>query len=150
MVRLIIAGFALISISLQPAPSPCGLPDTKSVPIHPHVFSLIPSWPSDRGEPVVTEINLDAVERNRNQFPPEKVELRDTWYEYTPDHGGGFERYRLVSSERDRFTAEFQHNRGGTLTSVSTVQFRISSRVLQQQGRNGCCRVLQVLGCESR
>ena len=149
MARFIIAFFALISSSLQPAFSPGCLADVKSPAIHPHVFSLITCWPSDRGEPVVTEINLDAVELNRNQFPPENVVLRTPWHEYSLDDGGGFERYRIVSSRQGCITAEFQHNRGGTFTSVSTVQFRISTRVLQQQGRAVCCRVLQVLSIQA-
>ena len=36
--------------------------------IHPKVFSMIDCWVSDSESPVVPEINLDAVERNGNEF----------------------------------------------------------------------------------
>lgn len=109
---------------------------------------MITCWPSDTAKPVATEINLDAVEQNRNQFPQDKVQQRDSWFEYAPGNGGGFERYRIVAADNGRFTAEFQQNSGGTLTSVSIVHFSIASRELRHRGRTDCCRVLRVLGCE--
>ena len=37
---------------------------TSALKIHPKVFSMIDCWISDSESPVVTEINLDAVEKN--------------------------------------------------------------------------------------
>src|SRR5947207_62613 len=37
---------------------------TSALKIHPKVFSMINCWISDSESPVVTEINLDAVENN--------------------------------------------------------------------------------------
>jgi hypothetical protein len=149
MARLIIACLALATVSLKPLQTPGRLLDTTPAGLHPHVFAMVVCWPSDTGQPVVTEINLDAVEQNRNQFPQDKVKQRDSWFEYVPSEGGGFERYRLLAADNGRFTAEFQQNSGGTLTSVFIVQFMITSRELQQSGRTDLCRVLRVLGCKS-
>jgi hypothetical protein len=148
MARLIIACLALATVSLRPLQPPVSLFDAKLPALHPHVFAMITCWPSDTAQPVVTEINLDAVKQNRNQFPQDKVQQRDSWFEYAPGKGGGFERYRIVAADKGRFTAEFQQNSGGTLTSVSIVHFTIASRELQHRGRTNCCRVLRVLGCE--
>jgi hypothetical protein len=149
MARLIIACLALATVSLQPLKTPGRPLDKTPAGLHPHVFAMVVCWPSDTGQPVVTEINLDAVEQNRNQFPQDKVKQRDSWFEYVPSEGGGFERYRLLAADNGRFIAEFQQNSGGTLTSVFIVQFMITSRELQQSGRTDLCRVLRVLGCKS-
>src|SRR5438045_9544651 len=44
---------------------------TSVMSIHPKVFSMIDSWVSDSESPVVTEINVDAVEKYRNEFNEE-------------------------------------------------------------------------------
>src|SRR6266478_7280529 len=41
---------------------------SSALKIHPKVFNMINCWISDSESPVVTEINLDAVEKNGNEF----------------------------------------------------------------------------------
>ncbi|MFN9719689.1 MAG: hypothetical protein ACK58L_13395 [Planctomycetota bacterium] len=112
--------------------------------IHPRVFSLVTGWPADGEEPVVTEINLDAVSRNRNQFETSHVKTRDGWTESPGADGRGFERYRVIGSDNGKMTVEFQSNGGGTFTSASMIEFIIESRELQQNGKRVIRKVLRV------
>src|SRR5437879_5027567 len=71
-----VAEFEKIIKSLHPIKSdPAKGPKRASVPastsplkIHPKVFNMIDCWISDSEGPVMTEINLDAVEKNGSQF----------------------------------------------------------------------------------
>jgi hypothetical protein len=47
--------------------------------IHPKVFTLVECWLSDTAWPLVTEINLDAVRENRNQFDSDGVTTNGEW-----------------------------------------------------------------------
>ena len=118
--------------------------------IHPHVFSLITCWPSDTDEPVVTEVNLDAVSRNQNQFAMSLVKVRGEWVECHDAERQGFERYRITKSDNGRVTVEFQSNGGGTSTSVSLIEFVIEQRELLQNGKPVSRRVLRVLSCTAQ
>jgi hypothetical protein len=64
--------------------------------IHPQVFSMVENWLSDTEGPVVTEINLDAMERDRNQFPMDELKQKDVWTVWDTAEGRGFERYRVL------------------------------------------------------
>ena len=57
--------------------------------VHPRVFEMVESWLSDSVSPVVTEINLDAVAANQNQFNDEEVKEIDGWRHWNnpADHG---------------------------------------------------------------
>ena len=50
-----------------------------SLKIHPKVFNLIDCWISDSESPVVTEINLDAVEKNGNEFNDDGLKQDGEW-----------------------------------------------------------------------
>ena len=67
-----LAEFTKIIQSLHPIRDQKGAasaaPQASALKIHPKVFNMIDCWISDSESPVVTEINLDAVERNANQF----------------------------------------------------------------------------------
>src|SRR5690554_1811062 len=54
-----------LSACAAPAPGPSWPADR---PVPPEVFELVECWLSDTEQPVVTEISLAAVARNRNQF----------------------------------------------------------------------------------
>ena len=118
--------------------------------IHPRVFGLITCWPSDGEEPVVTEINLDAVRKNRNQFDMSLVKTRGAWTECPGSQGQGFERYRVVKSDDEQVTIEFQSNGGGTYTSVSIIEFVIEPRELRQNGKLVSRRILRVMSSASK
>ena len=47
--------------------------------LHPKVFSMIDCWVSDSVSPVVTEINLDAVEKNGNEFNQDGLKRDGEW-----------------------------------------------------------------------
>lgn len=139
---------AVVSIGLQTTAG-TQMPEER-LTIHPHVFSLITCWPSDTAEPVVTEINLDAVSRNQNQFAMSLVKVRGEWVEFRDAERQGFERYRIMKSDNGRVTAEFQSNGGGTSTSVSLIEFVIEQRELLQNGKPVSRRVLRVLSCAAQ
>src|SRR5882724_5094487 len=68
---IMVAEFGKIVQSLHPIRSEAATPaaaQTSAPKIHPKVFRMITCWVSDSESPVVTEINLDAVEKNRNEF----------------------------------------------------------------------------------
>lgn len=62
-------------------------PPAERLQIHPRVFALVTCWPSDTDEPVVTEVNLDAVTRNRNQFDTTLVKTPGEWTECPGEQG---------------------------------------------------------------
>src|SRR5439155_10843610 len=77
------AEFAKIVQSLHPirdekAAASAAL-QTSALKIHPKVFSMINCWISDSESPVVTEVNLDAVEKNGNEFNQDGLKQDDEW-----------------------------------------------------------------------
>jgi hypothetical protein len=52
---------------------------TSALKIHPKVFSMINCWVLDSESPVVTEINLDAVEKNGNKFNEDGLKQEGEW-----------------------------------------------------------------------
>src|SRR5438045_924226 len=54
-------------------------PAAQPFKVHPKAFSLLESWGSDSEYPVVTEINLDAVAGDSNQFPLDDVKRDGKW-----------------------------------------------------------------------
>jgi hypothetical protein len=117
--------------------------------IHPRVFSLIDCWISDSESPVVTEINLDAVEKNGNQFYDEGLKMESGWMR-CPNADGGFMRYRVVESKGNRYQVEYQENGGGTLTTTSTIEFTIEKREIRKDGKATKIRVLRVAAISSK
>ena len=58
--------------------------------IHPKAFAMVTCWLSDTEQPVVTEISLDAVRINRNQFYGLVTSSEDGWVRYSDEESGGF------------------------------------------------------------
>src|SRR5436853_3258553 len=79
----------------------CLLPlaSAKAVKIHPKVFNMIECWISDVESPVVTEISLDAVDKNGNQFNDDDVKADGEWTRAPTKEDGGFMRYRVLESK---------------------------------------------------
>lgn len=114
--------------------------------IHPEVFSMISCWISDTATPVVTEINLDAVRRNGNQFFEERVKQEGRWIEYTEKDGGGFKRYQVLEAKGgNQYTVEYKENGGGVLTLSCIIKFAIEKREILKDGKKASIRVLRVL-----
>jgi hypothetical protein len=62
---------------------------TSALKIHSKVFSMINCWISDSESPVVTEINLDAVEKNGNEFNQDGLKQDGEWLQCpVPDTSG--------------------------------------------------------------
>lgn len=143
-----VAEFAKIIKSLHPINpnSPATKPSALSLRIHPKVFNMIDCWVSDSESPVVSEINLNAVELNRNQFDYDKVKPDGEWMRCpTPESKDGFMRYRVLESKENHYKIEYQENGGGSLTTSSIIEFDIQKRSIQRDGKPTTIRVLRVL-----
>jgi hypothetical protein len=128
------------------ASTPAGVPAAETPPlkIHPKVFNMIDSWTSDSESPVVTEINLDAVEKNGNQFNEDGLKQDGDWLTYSAPDTGGFMRCRVLESKGNHYKVEYQENGGGTLTTASTIEFDIEKRKIHRGGSPMAIHVLRV------
>jgi hypothetical protein len=112
--------------------------------IHPKVFNMISSWISDSESPVATEINLDAVEKNGNEFNKDEVQQDGEWLRCAVPDTEGFMRYRVLESKGNHYKVEYQENGGGTLTTASIIEFEIEKRNIHRDGKPVTLRVLRV------
>jgi len=112
--------------------------------IHPKVFNMIDCWISDSESPVATEINLNAVEKNGNQFNEDGLKEDGDWLVYSLPDTGGFMRYRVLEAKGNHYKIEYQENGGGTLTTASTIEFEIDKRHVRRNGSPMTIRVLRV------
>ena len=80
---------------------------TSALKIHPKVFNMINCWISDSESPVVTEINLDAVEKNGNEFNQDGLKQDGDWLQCPVSDTSGFMRYRVLESKRDHYKIEY-------------------------------------------
>jgi hypothetical protein len=119
--------------------------ETSVLKIHPKVFNMIDCWVSDSESPVATEINLNAVEKNGNQFNEDGLKQDGEWLSYSSPDTGGFMRYRVLESKGNHYKIEYQENGGGTLTTASTIEFDIDKRHIRHNGSPMTIRVLRVL-----
>jgi hypothetical protein len=111
---------------------------------HPMVFSMIESWISDVESPVVTEVNLDAVRRNRNQFDLDEVKQEGGWVVYREPEKG-FKRYRVIERKGNYYRVEYQDNGGGTLTTGSQIGFTLDKREILVDGKPKVINTLRVV-----
>ena len=119
--------------------------ESSALRIHPKVFNMIDCWISDSESPVVTEINLNAVEKNGNQFNEDGLKQDNDWLIYSSSDTGGFMRYRVLEAKGNHYKIEYQENGGGTLTTASTIEFEIDKRHIRRNGSPTTIRVLRVL-----
>jgi len=118
--------------------------------LHPKIFDMIDCWLSDSESPVVTEINLNAVEMNSNQFNMDDVKSDGEWMRAPTKEDGGFMRYRVIGLKDNRYTVQFQENGGGSLTTDSTIEFTIEKRTIQKDGKPATIAVLRVMSYKSK
>jgi hypothetical protein len=111
---------------------------------HPKVFSMINCWISDSESPVVTEINLDAVEKNGNEFNHDGLKQDGEWLKCPVPDTNGFMRYRVLESKDNHYKIEYQENGGGTLTTASIIEFDIGKRNIRREDKPSTIRVLRV------
>ena len=118
--------------------------EKSALKIHPKVFNMIDCWVSDSESPVVTEINLDAVEKNGNQFNHDDVSQDGEWLRFSLPNTSGFMRYRVLESKGNHYKVEYQENGGGTLTTASVIEFDVVKRDVRRGGKPLSVRVLRV------
>ena len=151
-----LADFGKIVQSLHPVRNDTGgasaAPSQKipALKIHPKVFSMINCWISDSESPVVTEINLDAVEKNGNQFNDDDLKQDGEWLRSPIPDGNGFMRYRVLESKGDHHKIEYQENGGGSLTTASVIEFDVEKRDIGRDGKPVSLRVLRVTSFDQK
>ena len=149
MPKILTLLFMTISLSASVAVS-----ETEALPvigrIHPKLFEMVIAWDSDTEQPVVTEINLDAVAKNRNQFDFSKVKKNGDWIECAGDDGCGFIRFKTLNSDKKRLLIEFQRNAGGTLTIGVLIEFVVETRDVLKAGKTHPIQVLRVISFEAK
>jgi hypothetical protein len=149
-----LAEFSKIAQSLHPIRDEKAATAAASQPsalkIHPKVFSMINCWISDSESPVVTEINLDAVEKNGNEFNQDGLKQDGEWLQCPAPDTNGFMRYRVLEPKGSHYKVEFQENGGGTLTTASTIEFSIEKRSIQHDGKPVTIRVLRVASYDQK
>jgi hypothetical protein len=128
--------------STLPANAPAA--EKSALKIHPKVFNMIDCWVSDSESPVATEINLNAVEKNGNQFNEDGLKQDGDWLVYSLADTGGFMRYRVLETKGNHYKIEYQENGGGSLTTASTIEFDIDKRHIRHNGSPITVRVLRV------
>ena len=122
----------------------CLRQQTERLPeIHPKVFSMVECWLSDTQEPVVTEINLDAVSNNGNQFYG-KLTSDGTWTRVDGEDGRGFMRYRVIEKRGNTWYVEFQNNGGGSLTTSTIIGFTLSHRTFKVDRKQTRIRIVRI------
>ena len=153
-----VAEFEKIMNSLRPvktaAPSadrPKETGGASELKLHPKIFNLIDCWVSDSESPVVTEINLDAVDKNGNEFNDDGLKQDGEWTRCpNPDSKDGFMRFRVLESKGNHYKVEYQENGGGSLTTSSIIEFTIDKRTIQRDGKSLSMRVLRVTSYQSK
>ncbi len=123
------------------AGNPPATPAHPAIP--PEFFEKVCCWISDNEEPVMTEINLDAVERNRNEASGLRARS-DEWVGREKENNEGFSRYRFLPDENGHHMVEYQENGGGTLTTSTRIGFSILTRTILKDGKPTPIRVLRV------
>ena len=143
-----VADFTKIVQSLHPIREdktvPSATVQTSALTIHPKVFSMINCWISDSESPVVTEISLDAVEKDGNEFPQGAVRQDGKWITCPVPDTNGFMRYQVLESKGNHYKIEYQENGGGTLTTASVIEFDIEKRNIHRDGKPVMIRMLRV------
>jgi hypothetical protein len=147
-----VAEFAKIIKSLHPINpnSPETKPSALSLRIHPKVFNMIDCWISDSESPVVSEINLNAVELDRNQFNYDDIKPDGEWARCPVPNTNGFMRYRVLEARGNHYKIEYQENGGGSLTTASIIEFSIEKREIRRDSKPATIRVLRVLSYSSK
>jgi hypothetical protein len=106
-----VADFAKIVQSLHPIredKSPtAAAAHTSALTIHPKVFSMINCWISDSESPVITEINLDAVEKDGNEFNQDGLKRDGEWLQCPVPDTTGFMRYRALETKGNHYKIEY-------------------------------------------
>lgn len=148
--NMTIADFSKVVNSLHPVKAGANTASASPpLKVHPKIFNMIESWISDSESPVVTEINLDAVETNKNQFEMDAVKADGEWTRAPTKEDGGFMRYRVLGLKGNTYTVEYQENGGGSLTTDSKIEFEIGKRTIQRDGKPLSMRILRVTGYQS-
>lgn len=113
--------------------------------LHPKMFEMVLCHQSDTQQPVVTELNLDAILRNRNQFDFAEIRRRGDWWESPGTDGTGFHRVRLLGTSENVHSIEYQVNSGGTLTTSALIECLIESKSIRIDGKSTSIRVLKIV-----
>lgn len=151
MTKLVaLAAVSICGILFVAAEDKSGQSAAPAFKVHPKVFNLIDCWISDSESPVVTEINLDAVEKNGNEFYDAGLRQDGEWTRCPLPDTNGFMRYRVLEVKGNHYKVEYQENGGGTLTTASIIEFSVEKRTIRKDGKPAMIHVLRVLSYASK
>lgn len=139
-----------ILVAASPAAEKARRVSSPALRVHPKVFEMIDCWISDSQAPVVTEINLDAVESNQNQFNLDEVKEDEGWVRRDNSETHGLVRYRVLGTEASHYKVESQQNGGGTLTTAAIIELAVEKRIITVDGKKREIRMLRVYSYKSR
>ena len=125
-------------------------PSNPTFKVHPKIFSMIGSWLSDSESPVVTEINLDAVATNGNQFDQDEIKQQGNWFRVPDEEGRGYMTYEVLEQKGNQYTVLYSENGGGTMTTSAIIEFVVERRQFKQNGKLKSFRALRVLSYTER
>jgi uncharacterized protein len=119
--------------------------------IHPKALQQVICLLSDQREPVVTEINLDAVKANSNQFNDGAVKVDGQSVAYSQEDEGVVERigYRYEQTGNN-IVFNFFENDGGTLTRTVKIVGQVAERDVLVDKKMAAIKVLRILEVEER
>ena len=148
-ITLLLCGLAYLAINSSKKSEETRLPTL----IHPLVFNLMLCWDSDTVSPVITEINLDAVYKNNDQFDYSRVTKEKDldgvqWIVYTPSDQRGYTRYRIAEQTSQTTRVVFNENGGGSWTRQAKITYQIMKRPVEIDGKKTEISVLRVLASE--
>ena len=116
---------------------------------HPKMFTLMQNWISDTESPVVTEINLDAINKNRNEYDFKAIKHNDEWYRYDDNKKHTYYRYKIISKNGDTYKILFQDGGTGSFVSTSEIKFEIIYRSIIVDREKKNIRILRVAAIKS-
>jgi len=109
---------------------------------------MVACWISDTTEPIVTEINLDAVRANRNQFDYDAVKKESEWITFREERM--MLRFKVIGSKSDEYSIAYQENGGGSLTTQRIIRFAIMPRSVDIDGRRITVTVLRIISISAK
>jgi hypothetical protein len=130
-------GLAVNEIPPPPLPLKGGV-------IHPLLFQMAESWPSDTRAPVALEFNLDAVEADANQFDYAAIVKEGDWFVFKLKDGGSV-RYKPLKREGRLHTVVYQSDGGGSLSFTYEIKFVVDKNSLSIDGEARDVKTLKIV-----
>ena len=121
--------------------------------VHPAVFEMALGWISDTVSPVVTEVNLDAIYTNRNQFDYDLVKVSESQgpkIVHYQRSEGGYLSYKVNAEKNGVTSITLYDSGGGSGVGVTEITYEIKKRSVRINGVSREIEVLRILGVDDQ